>query len=189
MEYLFYDVETSGLAKTSYTKILSLGYVVTTDSFAITEFGELFFKQEREVPISAASVNGLTKQKLEFLSEGRSFADNMEKIYQLFTKPGRRICGYNIKEFDNRILNINMEFYGGLRIPFDNCLDIFETVAKQYSQGSRKLGDVFRKVCDKNGLTTQMIEMAYTQVTGKNGQLHGALFDAFVTSFIHFYNK
>lgn len=105
MRMLFFDTETTGLKP---GQIGQLSYIIVdTDRGLIAR--NYFFKV-KEVDPSASAVTGLTKEKLDILSEGKVFGDYIDEILEDFNSVDLLIA-HNM-DFDMKFINAEFERCG-----------------------------------------------------------------------------
>lgn len=187
--YIFFDVETTGIAKTS--DILEFAAIECGEDLHITRVVNNYYYYDDEVPAGASKVNGLTRQKLEFLAES-DFISDAKNIYAFLSRPDVKLVGHNIISYDLPVVKSNLR-RAGLDLNVDNkqCLDTLLMARERYS-GKHDLQSTLVKVLSESGLTLADIQEMYQAseaikpfIKDKKMTFHSGLFDAFVTFIIY----
>ena len=183
MNYLFFDIETTGLARSS--AILQFSGILCDENLDIIKVINTYYYAPFPVPSSAAAIHGLTMQKLEFLAEC-DFEEGADEIYDLLTQPNLTLVGHNIKSYDLQVLKYNLEAVGYDINPDD--LIVYDTLieARQRYSGKHNLESALNKFLAENGNTLEDIKALFLNVPEliekcpqTETKLHSALFDSF----------
>ena len=78
-KFIIFDTETTGL-KVEVNQIAQLSYVIIDSELNILKSKNFYFKVKR-VEEMASKINGLTVDKLEGLSDGKTFRDCSDEIF------------------------------------------------------------------------------------------------------------
>ena len=185
MKYLYFDVETTGLSRTS--DILEFGGILCDSNFNIVKPINEYFLYDGIVPYSAVNVHGLSSQKLEFLGT-RDFISAAPDIAKLLTDPDICLCGHNIVSYDLPVLASNLK-NAGIQLNTDKLRTIDTlTIAKQKFSGSHKLEDTLTVCWHRSGCTradvdagfAKLIQTNPTLVVDEDKTFHSALYDSYV---------
>ena len=181
MEYIFFDVETTGLSKQS--DILSLAAIICEDNFDIKDVYNEYFLYGGEVPSGAVAVHGLTSQKLEFLAT-RDFMTAAPDVYNLFNRKDIKICGHNVDGYDSNVLKYNLEI-NGYTLPKLETIDTLK-MARKHLPGSHKLEACVETIAGILGCPKTFTEKLFrnsevlmSHVVDDDTKFHSALYDAF----------
>lgn len=190
MNYLYFDVETTGLQRSS--DILEFGGVLCDENFEVIKLINEYFYYSDPIPYSAVSVHGLTNQKLEFLAQ-RDFLTAAPEIYDLVSNKNICLCGHNIVSYDIPVLKSNLNRSG---ISWDTdsikTIDTLQLSKSLYS-GSHKLEQVLQYCLHRSGCTQGDIDTAFKAelkkfpdlIVDNDATYHSALYDAFICWCIH----
>lgn len=189
MKNLFYDVETTGLSRSS--DILSIAIITCDENLNLVDVYNEYFLYGDEVPSSAAAVHGLTRQKLEFLAT-REFIDAAPEIYDIITEPGVQLVGHNITKYDNSVLQHNLAASGfSVDVGAIPAIDTL-ALAKAKFNGSHKLSDCVSTLTAEAGLPEDFVYELFDcskclqeHVIDKSKKYHSALFDTFCSHYIY----
>lgn len=180
---IYYDLETTSLS-TGLAEILQIAYIIyDEDSDMLTSYSQYYYP-DNEVPASAAAVNGLSKGKLEFLSEGKIFEDDAHAICELFSE-GHVICGFNSDAYDNAVLRNRLRDLGE-ELPANlTTHDVLKKIRRLYPSESHKQEVFFRKLINKRGIEQSDINSLFSRVFPQADiKFHDARYDAFCTLLI-----
>ncbi|MEG2262773.1 MAG: 3'-5' exonuclease [Clostridia bacterium] len=190
MKYLFFDLETTSIYPNA--EILEFGYLIVDENFKCTSMQDIFCMPLREVPAGATAVNGLTRAKLQFLSDGAEFFQRADYIREVMSQPDIIVCGYNSTAYDLRVLAHNLVNAGTEPVDIAKHIDLLPTI-RQAKLGlkNNQLGTVYRNALHLMNITPAASQNIFKdwcsqfQITS-NASLHGALFDSYVTAFCMF---
>lgn len=191
MNYLFFDLETTGLSRSS--DILEFGGLLCDENLKILEVYNEYFLHDEPVPTSAVNIHGLNSQKLEFLAH-RDFISAAPDIFNIVTQQNIYYCGHNIIKYDLPVLVSNFTRLGySFSFKEDVCRDTL-TLARQYFDGSHKLETMLSQVLYKSNLTITDFNRIYSDschnyILDVNAHYHSALYDAFASWCIFTYFK
>lgn len=191
MNYLFFDIEATSKFPTN-AQVLEFAYIVVNEEFRPLEMKDMFFAVDREVPQSSVEVHGLTRQKLMFLSEGHEFYESAEEIRNLFYREGLCSVGYNSLTYDIKALNNNFVNAGVLPLENIKHIDVYSHIRNQpLNLPNKKLGTMYSYALHTMGISKQGASELFTRWCDTFGytancNLHGALYDSFVTAFTMF---
>lgn len=185
MNYIFFDLETTGLARTS--DILEFGAIKCNAEALPVQFHHEYFTIDHPVPQSAVNIHGLTQQKLEFLAE-RDFLSAAKDIYEIITSSNTFICGHNIINYDLQVLKSNLSRAGiTLDINKLKCIDTLQ-LARDKVAGSHKLDVVVTNLIRQKGMTLKELNKTFDSLVNAseidvNSEMryHSALYDSFLS--------
>lgn len=201
-------METSGLQRNS--RIYSLGGIVfeTKEEFGpvvkgSTKIFHEFFRTDYPVSPEVQHITGLNRQVINDNAQNLYFEEKLDDFMPFFKGDDITYVGYNIKSFDNLVLNNSLRSCGEEEIDFSHCRDmmqesrgvlkytVFEPFArkniKQYQavnflikEGNR-INPCFKKLTDKD---LENLFFGFCDANGFKGnalaQLHSALYDSFL---------
>lgn len=198
-KYMVFDIETTGL-DVQTAKVLELGYILWNSETRESTHGKMYFNTDDEVPYKAAAVNGLSKHKLQMLSNGCYFEDRLEEIKKVFHSADV-LVGHNIEAYDLPIVKNNCIACGDRlsRSP-DGTLKTWKTYdtlihSKGVLDNGSQRGAQFRgryygpklkvayaSVCNKvYRQKPSDLDALFTRDYGTVGQAHEALYDVWMT--------
>lgn len=185
MKYIFFDLETTGLARTS--DILEFGAIVCNQDIIPVSFHHEYFLTDKPVPQSAVNVHGLTQQKLEFLAN-RDFMAAAPDIANLITAKDTYVCGHNIVNYDLPVLKSNLSRAGiSLDTAKLSCMDTL-LISKEKVPGPHKLDILTSNLLRKRGMSMKEINAAFDSLVESSGldidtemRYHSALYDSFLS--------
>lgn len=187
--YLFFDIETTGLSKSS--DILEFAAIECDDNFCIRRVINNYYLYDGEVPPGASKINGLTREKLEFLADS-DFISDAENIYELLSRPDITVVGHNILAYDLPVVYNNLHRAGlELSVPSNRCIDTLPMARKRY-EGKHDLQTTLAAVLKDGNLSLTQIKQLFSnsklispQIKDKKMTFHSGLFDAFVSYVIY----
>ncbi|MBQ8997311.1 MAG: 3'-5' exonuclease [Clostridium sp.] len=186
-KFIIFDTETTGL-KVEVNQIGQLSYIVLDNELNILKSRNLYFKVKK-VEDKASEINGLTVEKLEKLSGGKTFKDHSNEIFEDFND-AKVIC-HNVK-FDMKFLT---EEFSRIGVHFEvqdsfctmlNYKDILKIKHERFGYKFPKLEEVMRylKVSEKE------IKKVLSLITDdKNIGYHDARYDIACTYIAYKYLK
>lgn len=183
MNYCFFDLETTGLARTS--DILEFGAVFCDENMNVTDTYNEYFLYYDEVPSGASKVHGLTREKLEFLAE-RDFLAAASDVFKKVTCKDTMLCGHNILRYDIPVLQTNLSRAGiTLNVPSSKCIDTL-LLARSNLPGSHKLADAVATAASQTGVTVKALTEKFDAIFPSNAlntelRYHSAMYDAFMS--------
>lgn len=183
MNYLFFDLETTGLARTS--DILEFGGLLCDENLKIIRVYNEYFLHDEPVPASAINVHGLTSQKLEFLAS-RDFISAAPDIFNIVSQKDIYYCGHNVIRYDLPVLVSNLTKLGySFSFSESNCRDTLQ-YSKKYFDGSHNLESTLSSILRKANLTVSDINSLYDRtcsdhIIDRSAHYHCALYDAFAS--------
>lgn len=187
--YLFFDVETTGISKSS--DILEFAAIECSDDLRIQRVINNYYFYDDEVPSGASKVNGLTRQKLEFLAD-TDFMSDAKNIHEIFSRPQLKIVGHNVISYDLPVVKSNLHRAGfELNVSNEQCIDTL-LMAREHFKGKHDLTSTISQVLSENGMTLNDIQRQFESseiikpyIKDKKMTFHSGLFDAFVTFVIY----
>lgn len=189
MKVLSIDTETTGKYPNT-AKLLSIGAVAfekTNSSIRLTgPITEIFFSTTSEVPASASLINGLTRDKLQDLSGGRSLSESFELVReQLYG--GYPVIGYNLKKYDIPVITNNTMELGWMRPKFGEITDVYDMAKKRWKGRlpNLKLTTVFKQVLLESEQTEASLHGVFKIFSNGNADAHNAAWDAFMTLIVY----
>ena len=114
MNYLFYDLETSGLCE-SFDQIFRFACIITDENLNEVNRHEISIKLRADV-IPSPRALAITRLSLDDISDGICEYEALIQIHNLFNKPNQINIGYNSIRFDNTMLRLG--FYRNLLDPY-----------------------------------------------------------------------
>lgn len=184
MNYLFFDVETTGLSRSA--DILEFAAVLCDHHLDIKKVYNEYFLYDGEIPSSAIAIHGLTTQKLEFLAH-RDFMSAASDIYDLVSAEDTYLCGHNVINYDLPVTKSSLNRCGySLAADKEQCIDTLK-LAKQKLPGSHKLEEALKTALKSTSVTMQEILDTFdSEIFRKHSpdadmRYHCALFDSFAS--------
>lgn len=184
MDYLFFDIETTGLSRNS--DILEFAAILCDSNLDIKRVYNEYFLYDGEIPSSAIAIHGLTTQKLEFLAT-RDFMSAARDIYNLVSSENAYLCGHNVVNYDLPVLKSNLNRCGYyFDAEKDRCKDTL-CLAKHKLSGSHKLEEALKTALRTTTATMDDIlntfdsEIFRKHSPDVDARYHCALFDSFVS--------
>lgn len=196
MKYFVFDTETTGLDKYR-SDILSIGgHLFEIDEIHGYPFNYkpvlMYFKTDDEVPTDASKINGLTRNKLDNLSNGMYFEDYESKLSEIFAEDVVPVA-YN-REFDMTIVRANCERRNIQKPKWRDSVELMDLIKPYINTGMSgrvKLMNALYQVFIKPGVYTQeQIDEKYKMVCGDmiaENRFHDALYDSFVSMLLFFF--
>ena len=114
MNYLFYDLETSGLCE-SFDQIFRYASITTDKDLNEIDRCEISIKLRPDV-VPSPSALAITRLGVKDIQEGICEYEALRKIHNLFNQPNQINIGYNSLKFDNTMLRFG--FYRNLLDPY-----------------------------------------------------------------------
>jgi len=114
MNYLFYDLETTGLCE-SFDQVVRFAAITTNEHLEELNRHEISIKLRPDVVPSPYALI-VTRLGINDIMSGLSEYDAFMKIHQLFNTPNQINLGYNSLNFDNNMLRFG--FYRNLLDPY-----------------------------------------------------------------------
>ena len=178
--YIFYDLETSGLSK-AFDQIFRFAAIKTDPNLKEIERYEISIKLRPDVIPSPEALR-VTRLGIEdILNKGICEFEGLKEIHKIFNQPNVITLGYNSIKFDNEFLRYG--FYRNLLDPYTH----------QYSNGNFK-ADVMSMVLiyflfkkdvlnwpSKNGVPSLKLEYINMENNLVDGISHDAMVDVEVT--------
>lgn len=184
MNYLFFDLETTGLSRNS--DILEFAAILCDSNLDIVKVYNEYFLYDDEIPSSAIAVHGLTTQKLEFLAH-RDFMCAADEIYSIVSAKNTYLCGHNVANYDLPVLRSNLNRCGySLAANKEQCVDTL-SLAKQKLTGSHKLEEALKTALKSTPVSMQDIlntfdsDIFRKHSPDTDARYHCALFDSFAS--------
>lgn len=196
MKYFVFDTETTGIDKYR-SDILSLGgHLFEIDEEHNHPFNYkpvlMYFKTDDEVPSEASKVNGLTRHKLDTLSNGMYFEDYAADLKEFF-EPDIIPVAYN-REYDLTIVRSNCERRNVEKPRWTDSIELMDKIKPYINTGASgrvKLMNAFYQVFIKTGVyTEEAVEEHYKRICGDliaESRFHDALYDSFISMLLFFY--
>jgi len=156
MREIVLDTETTGLDPASGDRIVEIGGVELLNHIPTGRSLHLYINPERDMPVEAFNVHGLSE---EFLSDKPLFADIADEFVEFVE--GARLVIHNAS-FDMGFLNAELQRAGRQKIPFDQALDTLLLARRRNPGGPNNLD----ALCSRYGIDNSRREK------------HGALLDA-----------
>ena len=116
MNYLFYDLETSGLCP-SFDQILRFACIITDSDLNEIDRHEISIKLRPDV-VPSPSALSVTRLSISDIKEGVCEYEALIQTHQLFNRPNQINIGYNSLSFDNNMLRFS--FYRNLLDPYSH---------------------------------------------------------------------
>ena len=116
MNYLFYDLETTGLCE-SFDQVVRFAAISTNENFEELDRHEISIKLRPDVVPSPFALI-VTRLGINDITSGESEYDALIQIHNLFNTPNQINIGYNSLSFDNNILRFG--FYRNLLDPYSH---------------------------------------------------------------------
>ena len=182
---VFFDIETTGLSKSS--DILEFAAIICSEDLQITKIVNNYYLYDIEVPSGASQVNGLTRQKLEFLAD-TDFITDAKNIFTLLADPSATIVGHNILSYDLPVVYNNLHRAGlELSVPESRCIDTL-LLSRQHYSGKHDLQSSLYKVLAEHSISLEYVKSVFANaevfkpyIKDTKMTFHSGLFDAFIT--------
>ena len=116
MNYLFYDLETTGLCE-SFDQIVRFAAILTNEHFEELNRFEIDIKLRPDIVPSPYALI-VTRLGIHDISKGLSEYDALVQIHNIFNTPNQINIGYNSLSFDNNMLRFG--FYRNLLDPYSH---------------------------------------------------------------------
>lgn len=182
-----FDTETTGIKPEDGHRVVEFGGVELIDGKLTGKRLHLYFNPERDMPVEAYNVHGLST---EFLSDKPLFKDCAEEILEFLS--GAEIIAHNIA-FDTKFLNYELglaqkpKIWSRVGATVDT-LELSKMLFDKDADGKRYKHNL-DALCERMGVTnirtTGIVEgQSVTDLVDSNGKpkeglgLHGALLDA-----------
>lgn len=163
MREIVLDTETTGLKPKGGDRVVEIGCVELVNHVATENYYRVYINPERDMPIEAFRVHGLSE---EFLADKPVFAEVMDGFLE-FIKDAPLII--HNAEFDVGFLNAELEVLGRSKILISRAIDTVK-MAREKFPGSRVNLDA---LCSR------------FNIDNTNRTLHGALLDAQLLSEVY----
>ena len=184
-KFIIFDTETTGL-KVEVNQIAQLSYMIIDKELNILKSKNFYFKVKK-VENKASEINGLTVEKLEKLSGGKSFKDFSEEIFKDFNN-SKIIC-HNVK-FDLEYLTeefkrINMDLnVKGSFCTMLNYKDKLKIKHEKFGYKFPKLEEVIKFLDVKEDIIKNVLSVI---TDDKNVGYHDARYDIACTYMVFKY--
>ena len=116
MNYLFYDLETTGLCE-SFDQIVRFAAIKSDENLQEINRYEIDIKLRPDVVPSPEALI-ITRLGINDIKQGLCEYDALIKIHKLFNQPNQINIGYNSLKFDNTMLRFG--FYRNLLDPYSH---------------------------------------------------------------------
>ena len=116
MQYLFYDLETTGLCE-SFDQVVRFAAIRTDANFNEIDQFEIDIKLRPDIVPSPYALI-VTHLSIDDISQGTCEYDALVKIHKIFNTPNQINIGYNSLSFDNIMLRFG--FYRNLLDPYSH---------------------------------------------------------------------
>jgi len=116
MNYLFYDLETTGLCE-SFDQVVRFASITTNENFEELDRNEISIQLRPDVVPSPYALI-VTRLGINDITNGVSEYDALTQIHHLFNTPNQINIGYNSLSFDNNMLRFG--FYRNLLDPYSH---------------------------------------------------------------------
>ncbi|MEJ8574964.1 DNA polymerase III subunit epsilon [Microbaculum marinum] len=156
MREIVLDTETTGLDPATGDRIVEIGGVELLNHIPTGRSLHLYINPERDMPLEAFNVHGLSS---EFLADKPVFADIADEFIEFVE--GARLVIHNAS-FDMAFLNAELSRLGKPKIPYDRALDTLFLARRRNPGGPNSLD----ALCARYGIDNSRREK------------HGALLDA-----------
>ena len=114
MNYLFYDLETTGLCE-SFDQIVRFAAILSNENLEVIDRYEISIQLRPDVVPSPYALI-VTRLGIDDITSGVSEYDALKQIHNIFNKPNQINLGYNSLNFDNNMLRFG--FYRNLLDPY-----------------------------------------------------------------------
>ena len=116
MNYLFYDLETTGLCE-SFDQIVRFAAILSNENLEVIDRYEISIQLRPDVVPSPYALI-VTRLGIDDITSGVSEYDALKQIHNIFNKPKQINLGYNSLNFDNNMLRFG--FYRNLLDPYSH---------------------------------------------------------------------
>lgn len=176
---IFQDTETTGLGRNDkvieYCGIL---FLVDGDDYEYVGEYHIFNNVDVVISVGAQRVHGITPKRLEDLSNGKSYVEYMQGMYEVLSKVDY-VFGHNVN-FDVRMVT---NTYGRVYSPNAQFFDTIDS-AKFYFGRNMKLEEMAKATQKEFGMQSDAFDTEFNTLYGEGGY-HGALYDAYVTARVY----
>lgn len=156
MREIVLDTETTGLSPAEGHRVVEIGGVELVNRFPTGRTVHFYINPERDMPIEAFGVHGLSA---EFLSDKPLFADVADAFIDFI---GDATLVIHNASFDHMFLNAELARVGRPAIPRDRLLDTLQLARRKHPGGGNRLDDLCARYGIDNSRRTK----------------HGALLDS-----------
>ena len=116
MNYLFYDLETTGLCE-SFDQIVRFAAILSNENLEVMDKYEISIQLRPDVVPSPHALI-VTRLGIDDITSGVLEYDALKKIHNIFNRPNQINLGYNSLNFDNNMLRFG--FYRNLLDPYSH---------------------------------------------------------------------
>lgn len=120
MKYFIYDTETTGL--TGKDEVIQFSGFLTDNNLKKLEIVNFYAYTEKPIHRDAQGVHGINKKALWYLSNNKTFEEQIYDYDFIFEEKDLIFIGYNVG-FDNRLVNQTLKNNGFNTINFGNKLN------------------------------------------------------------------
>ena len=168
MRELVMDTETTGFEPKEGHRLVELGAVELFNHVPTGRVYHQYINPERDVPIEAFNVHGLSQ---DFLSKYPTF-DRVADAFLEFLGDAKLVI--HNAEFDMRFLNAELEWCGRPRLPADMAIDTLAIARKRYPGSPNTLDALCRRFgIDNSGrekhgalLDSELLAEVYLELIG-----------------------
>lgn len=188
MRYVFFDLETTGVKRTS--DVLEFGALVFDENLKLIEVRNQYYKCD-DIPAGATAVHGLTPIKLQMYN-AVDWESAANEVYQLVNSPDVILCGHNVVGYDIPVLKNNLEMAGISWEPdYTRTIDTMKLYNAKYS-GSKSLQTATATAASKMSTNIRKIEEMFRsspliaeKIIDKTAMFHNALFDSYCSFVVY----
>ena len=116
MNYLFYDLETTGLCE-SFDQIVRFAAILSDENLKVIDKYEISIQLRPDIVPSPYALI-ITRLGINDITSGLSEYDALNQIHKIFNRPKQINLGYNSLNFDNNMLRFG--FYRNLLDPYSH---------------------------------------------------------------------
>lgn len=168
MREIILDTETTGLDPKSGHRIIEIGCVEMIDRVRTGNFFHTYINPERDVPIEAFRVHGISE---EFLKDKPVFAKIIDDFHS-FIEDAKLVI--HNAAFDMKFLNHELEGHGKKTIPMINAIDTLLMARKKFPGSPANLDALCKRFKidlskrDKHGalLDAELLADVYIELLG-----------------------
>ncbi|OIR00757.1 DNA polymerase III subunit epsilon [mine drainage metagenome] len=168
MREVVLDTETTGLDPASGHRVVEIGCVELVNHLATGEVFHKYINPERDMPVEAFNVHGLSE---EFLSTQPLFAEIAAGFLEFI---GDAPLIIHNAEFDIKFLNWELKLLGQAPIPLERAIDTVKIARKRFPGSPANLDALCRRfeidnsARDKHGalLDSELLAEVYLELIG-----------------------
>lgn len=173
MREIVLDTETTGMDPTTGDRIIEIGCVELINHIPSGKHLQLYINPEREVPVDAIAVHGITN---EFLVDKPVFAEVYTEFLDFIADS--KLVIHNA-EFDMKFINHHLQQMGHKAWPWKNVIDTLGMARKKFPGSPANLDALCRRFGIDNSnrtyhgalLDSELLAEVYLELMG--GRQHG----------------